>query len=99
MVKLMKERDERDAEIKALKQELEVVKMSNEKHCSQLETEAKEARAKFQEEIMDLESLLQVSKKKVNELKETFEHETQKLKHRELRYSCFVDSQFVVLKV
>lgn len=98
MVRVMKERNEKDAEIVALKKELEVVKMLNEKHCSQLEAEAKETRAKLQEKIMDLESLLQVSKEKVNELEETFERETQKLKDRELRYSCFVDSQFDVLK-
>ncbi|XP_021754175.1 kinesin-like protein KIN-14J [Chenopodium quinoa] len=98
VVRLMKERDERDAEIEALKQELEEVKRSNEKHCSQLESEAKDTRAKLQEKIMDLESLLQVSNKKVNELEETFEHETQKLKIRDLRYSCFVDSQFDVMK-
>uniref|UniRef100_A0A803LQG9 Uncharacterized protein n=1 Tax=Chenopodium quinoa TaxID=63459 RepID=A0A803LQG9_CHEQI len=98
VVRLMRERDERDAEIEALKKELEEVKRSNEKHCSQLESEAKDTRAKLQEKIMDLESLLQVSNKKVNELEETFEHETQKLKIRDLRYSCFVDSQFDVMK-
>lgn len=98
VVRLMRERDERDAEIEALKQELEEVKRLNEKHCSQLESEAKDTRAKLQEKIMDLESLLQVSNKKVNELEETFERETQKLKIRDLRYSCFVDSQFDVMK-
>ena len=99
VVRLMKDRDERDVEIRALKQELEVVKMSYEKNCSQLEAEVKETRAKLQEKIVDLESHLQVSKKKVNELEETFEHEIQKFKNRELRYTCFVDSQFSVLKV
>lgn len=95
----MKERDEREIEIGALKHELELVKMSYEKDCSQLEIEVKETRAKLQEKIMDLESLLQVSNKKVNELEETFEHEIQKLKNRELRYSCFLHSQFDVMKV
>lgn len=98
VVRLIKERDERDAEIGALKQELEAVKMSYEKDYSQLETEAKETSAKLQGKIMDLESLLQVSKKKVNELEETFDREIQKLKSRELRYSCFVESQYDVLK-
>ncbi|XP_057250832.1 kinesin-like protein KIN-14J isoform X2 [Beta vulgaris subsp. vulgaris] len=99
VVRLMKERDEREIEIGALKHELELVKMSYEKDCSQLEIEVKETRAKLQEKIMDLESLLQVSNKKVNELEETFEHEIQKLKNRELRYSCFLHSQFDVMKV
>ncbi|CAO2819870.1 unnamed protein product [Amaranthus hypochondriacus] len=98
VVKLMKDRDERDAEIRALKQELEAVKLSYEKKCSQLEAEVMETRAKLQEKIVDLESHLQVSKKKVIELEETFEHEIQKFKNRELRYTCFVDSQFSVLK-
>ncbi|KAL2902589.1 Kinesin-like protein KIN-14J [Bienertia sinuspersici] len=98
VVRLMKERDERDAEIAALKQELEAVKMSYEKDYSQLETEARETSAKLQEKIMDLESLLQDSKRKVNEMEQTFEHEIRRLKTRELRYSCFVETQFDVLK-
>lgn len=96
---MIKERDERDAEIRALKQELEAVKNSYEKDYLRLEAEAKETNAKLQGKIMDLESLLQVSKKKVNELEETFDHEIQKLKSRELRYSCYVESQYDVLKV
>ena len=95
----MKEKDTRDAEVRALKQELQVVKMSYEKNCSQLEAEVKESSAKLQEKIMDLESHLQVSKKKVNELEETFELEVQTFKRREFRYSCLVDSQSNVLKV
>ncbi|KAK9668132.1 hypothetical protein RND81_13G036700 [Saponaria officinalis] len=92
-VRLARERDERDAEIKALKQELEAVKMSHEKQYSTLESETKKTETKLLHKITELECCLEDSRKKERQLEEISEQEIQKFKGRELRYNCFIDSQ------
>jgi len=99
VITLTKERDKRNAEVEALKQELEVCKMSYERHCLKLDSEAKEMKAKLEEKVRHLEHLLGDSKKKVKEMEETTGHKIQKLRNRELRYKCFVDSQSAALQV
>ncbi|GAB4834416.1 hypothetical protein Ancab_032672 [Ancistrocladus abbreviatus] len=98
VLKLIEERDQCDAEILALKQELEVAKMSYQKHCFELESQAKETEAQLEQKLQDLESLLEDSKNKVKELEEMSESKIQSLKKKALRYQCFVDSQFGVLQ-
>ncbi|GMH22704.1 hypothetical protein Nepgr_024547 [Nepenthes gracilis] len=96
--KLIKERDLRDAEIVTLNQELEVNKMSYQKHCVELENQAKETKAELEKKLQDLESLLEDSKNKVKVLEENSESNIQSLKKKELRYKCLIDYQFGVLQ-
>ncbi|KAL9242816.1 hypothetical protein vseg_016780 [Gypsophila vaccaria] len=93
VVKLARERDERDTEIRSLKEELEAVKLSHEKQFSALESEAKNTETKLLHKITELECCLEDSRKKEKQLEEISEQEIQKFKGRELRYHCFIDSQ------
>ncbi|XP_074304037.1 kinesin-like protein KIN-14J [Silene latifolia] len=94
VVRLARERDERDSEIRALKQELEIVKLSYEKHVSTLESEAKSTETELLHKINELQCSLEDSRKNEKQLEEISEQEIQKFKGRELRYNCFIDSQF-----
>ncbi|KAJ8439431.1 hypothetical protein Cgig2_001771 [Carnegiea gigantea] len=98
VLRLIGEKDERDAEIGALRQELEAAKISYGKHCLRLESQAKDTKAELGKKIKDLECLLALSTKKMREFEEISEYEIQKLKNRELRYHCFVDSHFGFLQ-
>ncbi|KAH9602649.1 hypothetical protein KSS87_005134 [Heliosperma pusillum] len=93
VVRLARERDERDSEIRALKQELEAVKLSYEKHVSTLESDAKNTETDLLHKINELECCLKDSRKKEKQLEEISEQEIQRFKGRELRYHCFINSQ------
>ncbi|KAA8522412.1 hypothetical protein F0562_013227 [Nyssa sinensis] len=93
-VRLMKEKDQNDAQILALKQELELAKQRYEKHCSQLETQAKETKVELDKKLMDLECLLTDSRKKVKELEAFSESRSLRWKNKELSYKSFMDFQF-----
>lgn len=95
---LIKERDQRDAEIVALKQELEAVKMSNQKNCLELERQSEETKSELEKKLQDLECLLGCSQDNVKELEKVSESRVQSLKKKELLYRRFIDSQFWVLQ-
>lgn len=97
--RLMKEKDRSDNEILALKEELEMARKTHEKHCLQLETQAKETKVELEKKLKELENLLTDSKKKVKELDAFSESKSRRWKRKELRYQNFVDSQFGALQV
>ena len=99
VLRLIGEKDARDAEIGALRQELDAAKISYGKHCLRLESQAKDTKAELGKKIKHLECLLALSTKKMREFEEISEYEIQKLKNRELRYHCFVDSHFGFVQV
>uniref|UniRef100_A0A5B6YQ47 Kinesin-like protein n=1 Tax=Davidia involucrata TaxID=16924 RepID=A0A5B6YQ47_DAVIN len=94
VVRLMKEKDQNDTQILALKQELELAKQTHEKHCLQLETQAKETKVELDKNLMDLECLLTDSRKKVKELEVFSESKSLRWKKKELSYKSFMDFQF-----
>ncbi|RVX09228.1 Kinesin-like protein KIN-14K [Vitis vinifera] len=96
--RLMKEKDRSDNEILALKEELEMARKTHEKHCLQLETQAKETKVELEKKLKELENLLTDSKKKVKELEAFSESKSRRWKRKELRYQNFVDSQFGALQ-
>ncbi|GAB2273914.1 hypothetical protein Dimus_008684 [Dionaea muscipula] len=95
---LVKERDQRDAEIVALKQELESVKMSNQKNHLELERQAERTKSQLEKKVQDLECLVERSQDKVKELEKSSESRIRSLKKREHQYRRFIDSQFGVLQ-
>ncbi|PKI43862.1 hypothetical protein CRG98_035696 [Punica granatum] len=66
--RLMKEKDSRNQEISALKQELELVKKTADLRCLQIEAEAKGAKTALEETVRELERQLAASRSKVKEL-------------------------------
>ncbi|KAL9249803.1 Kinesin-like protein [Drosera capensis] len=96
---LKNERDQRDAEIVALKQELEAVRLSNQKNCLELERQSEETKSELEKKLQDLECLLEHSRDNVKELEKVSESRIQRLKKKELLYRRFIDSQFQVLQV
>ncbi|XP_023549756.1 kinesin-like protein KIN-14J isoform X1 [Cucurbita pepo subsp. pepo] len=87
----LKEQKERcDVELSNLKEELEKAKREHENHCLQLETNAKEDKAKFEEKLNELEYLLADSRKKVEELETFSESKSLRWKKKEFVYHKFV---------
>ncbi|KAA8520832.1 hypothetical protein F0562_011505 [Nyssa sinensis] len=97
VIRLMKETDQNNIQILALKQELELAKRTYDKHCLQLETQAKETKVEL-EKLMDLECLLTDSRKKVKELEALSASKSMRWKKKELSYKSFMDSQFESLQ-
>lgn len=99
VVILMKEKDQKDLEISALKQELEMAKKTYELRCLQIETEAKGGRAGLEERIKELERLLKDSTNKVRELEANTESKHQRWSKKELVYQRVMDYQLGALRV
>jgi len=99
ILRLMRAKDEHDAEIGALREALEGAKLSYEEHCLRLESEANETKAELEERIKGFKCLIAVSTNKIRELEEISEYKIHKLKKRELRYHCFIDSHLGCLQV
>nr|QWT43337.1 kinesin-like protein KIN14H [Citrullus lanatus] len=80
-----------DVELSNLKDELDKVKREHENHCLQLETNAKEEKAKFEEKLNELEYLLADSRKNAKELETFSESKSLRWKKKEFVYQNFVD--------
>ena len=65
IVRLMKEQEDKNLEISALKQELETTKRTYEVQCSQLETQAKDAKAELTQKSQEYEQRLEELRNKV----------------------------------
>ncbi|KAG5135684.1 hypothetical protein JHK82_020415 [Glycine max] len=70
IVRLMKEQEDKNLEISALKQELETTKRTYEVQCSQLETQAKDAKAELTQKSQEYEQRLEELRNKVEEIRE-----------------------------
>lgn len=98
LFRLMQERDRNAAQILALKQELESVRNTCEKHCLQLETRAEETKVELENKVMALECLLNDSRNKVKELEAFSESKSLRWKRREYSYRNFLDSHLGVVR-
>lgn len=97
-LRLKKENDHRDIEISTLKQDLELAKRTHELHCLQLEEQICETKIESQRKLEELERLLTVSKKKVEELESFSESKSQRLKRIERSYQSFMCCQLGVMQ-
>lgn len=88
--RLIRERDQYDAEIVALKQELEVTKNSYEKRYLELETQARKTKTELEKKFEDSEFLLKDTNNKMKELESISESKIQQLRRKELQYQNFV---------
>ncbi|KAG7944597.1 hypothetical protein I3843_15G110300 [Carya illinoinensis] len=68
IIELMKETDQKNLELSALKQELEITKKTCELQCMQVEREAKNSKIKLEKRLKELECLSENSESKVKEL-------------------------------
>ncbi|KAK7320028.1 hypothetical protein RJT34_04757 [Clitoria ternatea] len=78
IVRLMKEQENKNLEISALKQELETSKKSYEIQCSQLEGEANGTKAELRQKSQEYEHRLEELRNKVKELEASSHSEHQK---------------------
>lgn len=98
LIKLRKEKNNRDLEISKLKQELEIMKDTYESRCVQLETNTIEVESELKKKITNLENLLIDSRKKVKELEKFTESKFLRWKKKERGYKNFMDFQSGSLK-
>ncbi|KAK4748648.1 hypothetical protein SAY87_015234 [Trapa incisa] len=98
ILKTIKEKDDAYAEVSRLNQELEMTKATYEKHCVQLETEARETKFQLEKKLNELESELDISQNKVSELEKFSESKYRRWKKKEIKYQRFVNIQCGALK-
>lgn len=99
IVRLMKEKDQSNVEISALKQELEMTKNTYKMRCLDLENEAKSSSSELEQRLKELEHLLEDSKNKVRELESYSENKCQSWSQKESSYKSFMEFQFGALQV
>lgn len=92
VIRLMRQKDHYEIEMSLLKQELELSKKTYEKNCSQLEKQALETKADLENKLMELQSLLNDSRKKVKELESFSESKFLRWRRKEYGYKHFIDS-------
>ncbi|KAM4114584.1 hypothetical protein ACJW30_04G079700 [Castanea mollissima] len=98
LAKMMKEKENNNLEISTLKQELEVAKKAYELHCSQMDTQAKDAKTTLEERLKELENLLEDSKNKVKKLESYSESKYQRWNQKEQIYQSNMEFQFGALQ-
>ncbi|XP_075663168.1 kinesin-like protein KIN-14C [Castanea sativa] len=98
LAKMMKEKENNNLEISTLKQELEIAKKAYELHCSQMDTQAKDAKTTLEERLKELENLLEDSKNKVKKLESYSESKYQRWNQKEQIYQSNMEFQFGALQ-
>lgn len=93
ILKMRKEKDDAYSEVSRLEQEFETTKATYEKCCMQLEMEARETKLQLEKKLNELESELDISRKKVAELEEFSESKYRRWKKKEIKYQRFIDFQ------
>ncbi|KAI5068261.1 hypothetical protein GOP47_0016606, partial [Adiantum capillus-veneris] len=83
--------------IEKLKQELDQVQQLDQKHLKEVEREKIELEQSLKAEIVERESLLQKSNKKVQELEAVIALEVEAIKRKTEQYGCFVRLQLELL--
>lgn len=91
VVRIRKQKESSDSQVTTLKEELDLTKRTYEKHCFQLETQAKEAKVELQNKIVELECRLADSRKKVEEHQALTQSKYRRWKRKELGYKSFLD--------
>lgn len=99
MVRLKKEKELSDAEIRKLKQELKVVKETHANQCLELEAQAQNSKVELESKLKDAELQVAESTRKVKELEKLYLSKSQKWEKKECTYQSFIDNQFGALQV
>ncbi|KAL9375048.1 hypothetical protein Peur_031927 [Populus x canadensis] len=98
VAKLTKEQEQRDLELSALKQELELVKQTHELHRLQMETEAKAAKGGLEGRLKELGIHLEDSRNQVRVLEAYSQSKSKTFNKKEHIFKSFVELQFGALK-
>ncbi|KAG2667421.1 hypothetical protein I3760_15G114400 [Carya illinoinensis] len=99
IIELMKETDQKNLELSALKQELEITKKTCELQCMQVEREAKNSKIKLEKRLKELECLSENSENKVKELELYSDSKYQMWNQKEQVYQRVVKFQPDLLQV
>ncbi|XP_010418392.1 PREDICTED: kinesin-like protein KIN-14G isoform X4 [Camelina sativa] len=92
VVRLRKEKERSDAEIRKLKQELKVVKETHENQCLDLEAKAQKTRDELEKKLRDAELHVVDSSRKVKELEKLCQSKSQRWEKKECIYQNFIDN-------
>ncbi|CAI9094080.1 OLC1v1029737C1 [Oldenlandia corymbosa var. corymbosa] len=92
LIRIQTEKDHYEIKLSALKQEMELAKKTHENNCSQLEIQASKSKADLQSKILELELLLNDSRKKVKELENFAQSKSLRWRRKEHNYQHFIDS-------
>ncbi|KAJ4877290.1 P-loop nucleoside triphosphate hydrolases superfamily protein with CH (Calponin Homology) domain [Raphanus sativus] len=98
VVRLKKEKEHNDAEIRKLKQELKVVKETHENQCLELEANAQNDKVEMEKKLKDAELQVADSTRKVKELEKLCQSKSQKWKKKECTYQSFINNQYGALQ-
>ncbi|CAF1720291.1 unnamed protein product [Brassica oleracea var. botrytis] len=98
VVRLKKEKELSDAEIRKLKQELKVVKETHANQCLELEAQAQNSKVELESKLKDAELQVAESTRKVKELEKLYLSKSQKWEKKECTYQSFIDNQFGALQ-
>lgn len=99
MVRLKKEKERSDAEIRKLKQELKLVKEAHENQCLDLEAKVQKTKLELEYKLKDAEIQAADSTRKVKELEKLCQSKSQKWEKKEGTYQNFIDNQSGALQV
>ncbi|CAH8321678.1 unnamed protein product [Eruca vesicaria subsp. sativa] len=98
VVRLRREKEHTDAEIRKLKQELKVVKETHENQCLELEAKAQNTKVELEKKLKDVELQVTDSTRNVKELEKLCQSQSQKWKKKECTYQSFIDHQYGALQ-
>lgn len=98
-VRLMKEQEDKNMEISALKQELETTKKTHEVKCSQLEAEAKGAKAELKQKTQEYEQRVEELRKKIKELEASSDSKYHEWNMKKSQLQNVVNFQFSSIQV
>uniref|UniRef100_A0A1J3IW14 Kinesin KP1 n=1 Tax=Noccaea caerulescens TaxID=107243 RepID=A0A1J3IW14_NOCCA len=93
VVRLKKEKERSDAEIRKLKQELKLVKEAHENQCLDLEAKVQKTKLELEYKLKDAEIQAADSTRKVKELEKLCQSKSQKWEKKEGTYQNFIDNQ------
>ncbi|KAI8542939.1 hypothetical protein RHMOL_Rhmol08G0178900 [Rhododendron molle] len=98
VIRLVKEKEQINNEIWALKQELETARKSNEESCLRMENEGNKTQEELEERLKEVMHLLTESRSRVKELEAYSESKDERLNKKETIYQRFTDFQLTALQ-
>lgn len=99
IVRLMKEKENSDLAVLALKEELDRMKINHAENCLHLATRANNVTLELEERLKETENLLTESRNKARELEAISESKVHSWKKKEHKYHKFIGFQFQALRV
>lgn len=99
IVRLMREKENSDLAVLALKEELDRMKINHAEDCLQLATRANNVKLELEERLKETENLFKESRDKARELEAISESKVHSWKKKEHKYHKFIGFQFQALRV